>query len=905
MVSYDVGSVPIDGVAPLTSTFSIGVKISGPGSTQLDRPVSVSLQVELDSAPPGTDEALALSFITISPATFTVSNADEFVSFTGTYTVPEGMAPGDYSYKLTTLGWDAGYDRFTSYVDNGTFVNVTLVPPPPPAGPPSVTISSPAAMEEFTYTVGGPPVQVPVAFTAVADPETPITALSAVISGQTLSGITVTGLNSAEATGTTFVPFTTGGDYTLQATGSNIMGSSTASVDFFVRVIVPPPVVTINTPLDGATYEMILGGAGLEIPYDFTVTSLQGGIGDVGATLNGQPLSVTPGGLGTLAATGEGVMNITQPGTYTLSANGTRSTDGVTVSSSVTFTVVGIIPPPTVEIHTPEDGLVVERLAIDPPSLIDYTFTASAAASAIDTVVVTINGVVVEPSALNGLNTGTVTGSGTFATSTPLAYTLTVTAFSAGQQADDSVSFSVQEGVVSPPTVTILTPEEGLVLNRFVGAPATEVPYTFVAVASAGVIDAVEVLIGGNVVVPTELNGLGTASVSGSGLFTTTTAGTRSITVNASGPSGSATDTVSFSIVEQTVPPPVVEFTSPEDGLVVERLVGDDPNVVSYTFLAMAEVGVIDAITLTQNGTTITPTLEGLGTPDVIGTGTVTLTTPGAHVLNVTAFSNGMQASDSVTVNAVINEPPPPGEACGKINWLVPFSHGRTIVCGSTMAIRFRIVCEGKNVVDPEVVVAIFEQFADGTSSEPEIFPWGNVPHSGTYKYTGNHYHLNFQTASTGSRVYRVEVYRPVTPGSTTMGLLDSRELRTRCDGKSVKSGKSDKSDKSVKSSKSGKSDKSDKSNKWGKSDKSDKSGKSDKSSKWGKSDKSGKSSKSSGKGNPGNDKPVGEAGETPNGKSDWGSGSKGMSDADKKSSGSKKSNKSIKSWFSKWWPKG
>jgi hypothetical protein len=627
------------------------------------------------------------------------------------------------------------------------------------------------------------------------------------------------------------VPFTTGGHYTLRATGFNLLGSSVASVDFFVTVVIPPPTVKIDTPLDGSTFEMLLGGPGLQIPYGFTATSLEGGIGSVGATLNGQPLSVTAADLGTLTATGSGVMTITQPGTYVLSADGTRSTDNITVSSSVVFTVVGIIPPPQVTIHTPEDGLVVNRLSIDPPSLIDYTFTATAAASPIDTVVVKINGVVVEPSSLVGLNTGTVIGSGTFTTSTPHAYTLTVTAFSAGQEADDSVSFSVQEGVMSPPTVTILTPEDGLVLNRFVGAPATEVPYTFVANATAGVINTLEVLIGGNVVVPAELNGLGTASVRGSGLFATSTAGTRTITVNASGPSGAASDTVSFSIVEQSVPPPVVEFTSPENGWVVERMVGDDPSVVSYTFLAMAEVGVIDAITLTQNGVTITPTLQGLGTPDVVGTGTVTLTTAGSHVLNVTAFSNGMQASDAVTVNAVINEPPPHGEACGKVNWLVPIAHGRVIECGSTMPIRFRLICEGQNVIDPEVVVVIFEQFPDGTTSEPEIFPWGNVPHSGTYKYTGNHYHLNFQTASTGSRVYRIEVYRPVSPGSTVMGLLDARELHTRCDGKGSGGGHG--------------------------------------------------GGGNTGPGNPGNHRPVGNAGETPNGDDDWGTGAKGKSDSD------------------------
>jgi hypothetical protein len=156
-VTYTTTSVGFDGSAPRAETYSVGVKIAGPGSTQLDRPVTVTINLRLVSAPEGVDPAVALSYVQFNSNTLLVSRADTFYDFNITYSVPEGVAAGDYSYEITTTGWEAGYDHFSTYQNTNTFINVTLIPPPPPLGPPVVTISSPAAMANFTYTLGGPP----------------------------------------------------------------------------------------------------------------------------------------------------------------------------------------------------------------------------------------------------------------------------------------------------------------------------------------------------------------------------------------------------------------------------------------------------------------------------------------------------------------------------------------------------------------------------------------------------------------------------------------------------------------------------------------------------------------------------------------------------------------------------
>lgn len=637
IVLYEPLTKTAEGYLPLARTYDLTV--TSPASQIA--PVTVPLSVQIVSLPAGVAEAEALSFVTFSgPATLSFSAAAQRKVIAVTVSIPDSYPAGTYSYKLITTGW-AGFVDPTVPTDNiGGYINFTVIPPPYPGNPPTVGITTPVTGSVYTYVYGGDPVQVPFLISGSSADATPVTALGMEINGQPVALTSLTGLNTKDASGTVSIGYTTAGVYSVRATATNIVGSSSTSNDFTVEVQVPPPTVTVDSPANGAVYDLNLGGDPLVIPVTISGSSLVGGVTTLSGSLNGQTITgLTASGLGTLEATATGSITITQPGTYTLGGNITDPNGSD--ADSISFTVNGILPPPTVSFLTPDDGLVVRRFSTDPAS------------------------------------------------------------------------------------------------------------------------------------------------------------------------------------------------------------------AVPFSFVALTDYGVIESVTLTIASAPAAFQLTGAGTADVGGVGTFTTSTAGTYVFNVTVQSNGFVASDSLTVRVVEDPLPPPDDvACGSVEWLVPVVLNKTVEGGSTVPVKFRIFCNGVEVVDPEVIISVSEQFGNGSTGDPQLFPWGNQPTGGTYKYTGNKYHLDFVTA-VGVHTYRVEVYRPVSPGSSVMGLLDFREINTtgkdpHCGGKSDKSKKSGKSDKSDKSDKSCKSDKSAKSDKSYKSEKSAKSGKSDQSCKSAKSSKSGKSDKSS-----------------------------------------------------------
>ena len=623
IVGYQPLTKIAEGFLPYSETYTLQITLLSPAT--------VNLGVSIENVPAAA-QADALNFITLSTTSVPFQTANQAVSVTVSINIPEGYPVGTYAYKLITDGWTPFVDP-TAVTDNvGGYINLTVIPGPHSGQPPTVGITLPSAGAVFTHTLGQAAVQVPFSIFGSSAATTPLTDLSLTVDGQPVALSTLTGIGTTDAAGTASIPYTTAGLHTVQATAINSVGSSTATSDFSVQVIVPPPTVTINAPSDGASFDLALGGDPLVVPVALTGHSLQGGVTTLTATLNGTPVNdVSLSGIGQLTANGTGFLSITTPGVYTLGAavtdpNGQGST-------SISFTVNGILPPPTVTILTPDESLVVHRFATDPASVIDYSF------------------------------------------------------------------------------------------------------------------------------------------------------------------------------------------------------------------VSLTDYGVIESVTLTVDGVVVTPTLTGAGTADVGGIGSFTTITPGAHTIIATVTSNGFVASDSVTIQVVEDPTPPPDEACGAVEWLTPVSLNKTVEGGSTVPVKFRITCDGVDVADPEVVIAVYEIYDNGTSSASVIYPWGNQPTGGTYKYTGNKYHLDYVTGE-GVHTYRVEVYRPVTAGSTTLGLLDYRDINTfaKVVCEPQKSCKSKKSDKHCKSNKSDKSKKSDKNDKSKKSDK--KSGKSDKSSK--SSDKDCKSDKSS-----------------------------------------------------------
>jgi hypothetical protein len=257
-----------------------------------------------------------------------VTNPDGTITSTTTASI---TAPGVYTLRARATNDDS------TATDTSDF-NVVVSAPPP-----TVTIAQPTAGATFNLPPSGP-VSVPYSFTGLSS-YGGITSLTATLNGQTVV-FTPAGLNTLTAIGTGNFSITTGGTYELVVTAADPNGTATARTTFTVRSYVPPPTVTIGSPLNGATFTRVAGSAPTQIPFTYTgnagngytITSLTG-------TLNGAPVTATVSGIGAQTATGTGTLSISTGGTFVLSA--TANSVGGTASTSVTFTVTQTQPPQT------------------------------------------------------------------------------------------------------------------------------------------------------------------------------------------------------------------------------------------------------------------------------------------------------------------------------------------------------------------------------------------------------------------------------------------------------------------------------------------------------------------------------------------------------------------------------
>jgi hypothetical protein len=212
-------------------------------------------------------------------------------------------------------------------------------------GPPTVSISSPTTGSTYSLPAAGGSVSVPFIFCAKSV-YGEIHALTATMNDQPVE-FTASGLNTTQAQGSVSLPITAAGIYHLAVTAANEFGTNAATTHFTVTVNVPtppPPTVTINTPTNGTVITRVAGSPATEVPYSFTAVAGTGWtISAVGASFQGDNLSVTATGLGTRIADGTGLVFVSAPGTYTLTATGTS--EGITASATTTFSVVETAPP--------------------------------------------------------------------------------------------------------------------------------------------------------------------------------------------------------------------------------------------------------------------------------------------------------------------------------------------------------------------------------------------------------------------------------------------------------------------------------------------------------------------------------------------------------------------------------
>jgi len=446
LINYTPPVRDIEGEQPFTYSYSISI-----GSiffTAQPGPLTVPLEIISLARPDGVSEATALSFISLSQNTLSFSGAAGLgapQNLTVNINVPEGFSAGDYAYRIKTGAWPGGL----LVGDNGTMINMRVIDPGAVALPPVVTITSPADQSHFTYNPLEGPLVVPFTFEATSEGTFPILNVDADLNN-TAVATTATGLGTNTVNASGSLTIISGGLYTLRARASNAEETSADSIEFTVDVVAPPPTIAVVQPSNNASYTYTLGGPAVQVPVNFTVNSLYGGITAVGATLNGSPLTnLTVSGLGTLQATGSATLNITTPGAYTLVYSGSTAA-GSAAPKTVNFTVTGAQPLPTVTITQPAPGLIVNRTTGSPASQVPFTFQATTTFGTIQSVTVTLNGTPVSAT-VGGLGTANATGSGTLSVTTSGSYTLAVTASNGAANASDARSFAVVETAPPPP----------------------------------------------------------------------------------------------------------------------------------------------------------------------------------------------------------------------------------------------------------------------------------------------------------------------------------------------------------------------------------------------------------------------------------------------------------------------
>ena len=332
----------VSGPGPLTQTFILNVE--SPDALPVppnNSYYTVGFNIAVTSVPTGAATADALSYVVLDPATMSFTGPSQTQTVSETVTFPAGAVAGDYAYLITTTGWPtiSGY----SIVDKGVYINLRVTSPQSPPSPPSILINTPPANSVYTYTAGGPALQIPFSFTgSTASTDPLITKVDADVSGTSVA-VTASELGTTQVIGSGTIQVAAPGIYTLTARAYNSVGTSAAAVDFTVNVSGTAPAVTNLSPANGATFTYVTGASPLSIPVSCTATSAYGGITSVSATLDNSPIigfSFTPSAAGSLTGTAASPtpLQFSAGGIHTLVVTVTDAIGTTTVTSQ--FTVV-------------------------------------------------------------------------------------------------------------------------------------------------------------------------------------------------------------------------------------------------------------------------------------------------------------------------------------------------------------------------------------------------------------------------------------------------------------------------------------------------------------------------------------------------------------------------------------
>jgi len=438
-VQYNPKVKGVQGNQPLNESYPI--TITTPNSVAAGSNLTIGFNITLLSKPAAITEATALSFISLAPSTMSVTGPNQTKVVTVTVAVPEGSFAGDYSYLVTTTGWPVGL----GVTDEGSTVNARVTPTDVvDLSPPMVTLQDPSNGANLTYYPAVGPLEIPVVFEAVVgDNGATVDSMKAFL-GSAPVGLTVTGLNTLDASATGTATVSAPGIYTISVEATNLNGTSYDSADVTVVVSAPPPSITVASPTAGAQFFYPAGGTAATVPVSFTATSVYGNVTQVSATLDGTPIPLNSSAPGATITSSASLSLVA--GDYSLVFSA-ASDFGSATPVTVPIKVRAQAPPPVlpvVSILAPTEGQVFNRTEGDPATVVSYSFSVGSAASAVTAVTVAIDGVAQNP-VVSGLGTASVSGSGTISYTAGGAHTITVTATNADGSASASRTFTVQQ----------------------------------------------------------------------------------------------------------------------------------------------------------------------------------------------------------------------------------------------------------------------------------------------------------------------------------------------------------------------------------------------------------------------------------------------------------------------------
>ncbi|MES2695329.1 MAG: SdrD B-like domain-containing protein [Verrucomicrobiota bacterium] len=430
-----------------------------------------------------------------------------------------------------------------------------------------------------------------------------------------------------------------------------------------------PPVVTIDTPLDGAIIDLPLGTTfPTTVPLVYTVTAPAGSpINTSDADLGGIPLSVSLTGIGTVDVDGTASVSVPAAGTYTVRARGSNASGTSQDTATFTVRVASTPPPPVVTITAPVDGSETTVSAGSLPMMVNFAFTAESTGvnkAPITAISAQFMSTAVSLTNIQGLNTFNVSAQGQLRVDRADTYTVTAYATNAGGQASDVTTFLIKV-VAAPPTVVINSPvAPNNVYTYRHGGAAVQVPYTFTAKSNAGGLRTLVAKIDG-VTVHTETFTAPypmTVTRTVNRTYTPTATVTYPLTVTATDDQPTAANATGSFTINYVAPTPAIDITSPAENAIFNIPSGQSSTSVSYRFVTTSNNGFfVDSVTAIIGTTPVTNiTTTGLGTASAISTGTLTGLTPGTYTLTANGLSAGISVSDTVrfTVRAAASVPP-------------------------------------------------------------------------------------------------------------------------------------------------------------------------------------------------------------------------------------------------------